>query len=179
MIAGANFGKFITARRRASGPTTGMSITDPGEPYDPNKARPAVLQPKTYPLPSLRKVWFKNKLVCDEGWSLSFSDSSWRIDRYDYYEGDRHLVLGGEGATGQMDIFLSPTLTWDNPPNLILDEQSRTRVLHNITAALQRAGFISVGSSHSVNPTPPVNRLLTFSDAHACCSMAEATSHWP
>jgi hypothetical protein len=129
-----------------------MSITESGVPFDPSKGRSAVLQPKIYPLPSLHKPWFKNKIVCDDGWSLSFSGSSWRIDTYDYYEKDRHLVLGGEGASGQMDIFLSTTLTWDDPPNLILDEPTRKRVLHNITAALQWAGY-SVGFFSLDKPT--------------------------
>jgi len=75
------------------------------------QGRSAELQPDINPLPSLHKPWFKNKIVSDEGWSLSFSGSSWRIDRYDYYEGEQHLVLGGEGAAGQMDIFLTDTLT--------------------------------------------------------------------
>jgi hypothetical protein len=102
-----------------------------------------VLQPDIYPLPALRRPWFKNKIICDEGWSLSFSGSSWRIDRYDYYEGQRHLILGGEGAAGQMDIFLDTTLVWSEPVGVVLDDETRTRVLHNITAALQWAGFRS------------------------------------
>ena len=60
--------------------------------------RAAVLQPKIHPVPALRRPWFKNKIVCDEGWSVAFSGSSWRVDRYDYYEEGKHLILGGEGA---------------------------------------------------------------------------------
>ncbi len=40
-----------------------------------------------------------------------------------------------------MDIFLNLTLFWTNPPNTPLDDETRQRVLRNITAALQWAGF--------------------------------------
>ena len=116
------------------------------------QGRPAELQPDIYPLPSLHKPWFKNKIVCDEGWSLSFSGSSWRIDRYDYFEGERHLVLGGEGAAGQMDIFLTDTLTWSEPDQVVLEDQTRTRVLRNITAALEagyRVGFFDLDQTRT------------------------------
>jgi len=43
-----------------------------------------------------------------------------------------------------MDIVLSPTLTWDDPPYVALDDQTRERVFYNITSALLWAGF-SVG----------------------------------
>jgi len=105
------------------------------------QGRSAALQPDIYPLPSLRKPWFKNRIICDEGWFLVVSGSSWRIDRYDYYEGERHLTHGGDGAAGQMDIFLEDTLTWSEPSRGILDDQTRARVLRNITAALQWAGY--------------------------------------
>src|SRR3984957_18873679 len=61
-------------------------------------ARAAVLEPKLYPVPALRRPWFKNKIICEEGWSVAFSGSSSRVDRYDYYEKGKHLILGGEGA---------------------------------------------------------------------------------
>jgi hypothetical protein len=118
-----------------------MAILTAGEPYKPNSGKTAELQPAIDPLPRLRKSWFKNKITCDEGWYLTFSGSSWRIDRYDYYENGRHLVLGGEGATGQMDIFVGPQLAWDDSPCELLDESTQWRALHNITAALQFAGF--------------------------------------
>ena len=121
-----------------------MSIANPGEPYDASKSKSAVLQLTIPPLSILRKPWFKNKIVSDDGWSLSFSGSSWRIDRYDYFEEDRHLVLGGEGASGQMDIFIYPKLKWENPPDMVLDDETAERVLYNITSALQWAGY-SVG----------------------------------
>jgi len=127
-----------------------MSILNPGESYDPTKAGSAALQPEIYPLPRLRRPWFtrpwfqRNKIICEEGWSLSFSGSSWRIDRYDYFEDERHLVLGGEGGTGQMDVFVGEEIFWEEPSGVRLDELTRQRVLHNITAALQWAGF-SVG----------------------------------
>ena len=117
-----------------------MGITTFGEPYDPKKAKTSVLQPKIYPLPVLHRPWFKNRIVCEEGWSISFSGSSWRTDKYDYYEGERHLVLGGEGAA-VMEIFIPKGMVWDDPPDVALDDQTRARVLHNITAALQWAGF--------------------------------------
>jgi hypothetical protein len=107
-------------------------------------ARAAVLQPKLYPVPALRRPWFKNKIICEEGWSVAFSGSSSRVDRYDYYEKGKHLILGGEGAAGQMDIFLNRTLTWDDPPGVAMDEKTRERVLRNITVGFQWAGF-SVG----------------------------------
>ena len=121
-----------------------MSTVKSGEPYDPSKGKSAVLQPRIPPLSVLHRPWFKNKIVSDEGWSLSFSGSSWRIDRYDYFEEGRHLALSGEGALGQMDILISPTLTWDDPPGVALDDRTRERVLYNITSAFQWAGF-SVG----------------------------------
>jgi hypothetical protein len=80
-------------------------------------------------------------VVCAEGWSLSYSGSTWRIDTYDYREGERQLILGGEGAAGQMDIFISSKLVWTNPPNTTLDQETSKRVLRNITAALQFAGY--------------------------------------
>jgi hypothetical protein len=104
-------------------------------------ARAAVLQPKIHPVPALRRPWFKNKIICDEGRSVAYSGSSWRVDRYDYYEEGKHLILGGEGAAGQMDIFLDRTLTWSDPPNVTMDEETRDRVLRNITVAFQWAGF--------------------------------------
>jgi len=66
-----------------------------------------------------------------------FSGSSWRIDRYDYFEDGKHLILGGEGACGMMEILLESDLVWDDPPYVRLDDATRERVLHNITAALQ------------------------------------------
>jgi hypothetical protein len=131
-----------------------MSILKPGEPYDARKSRSAVLQPRVPPLSVLRRPWFKNKIVSDDGWSLSFSCSSWRIDRYDYFEDGRHLVLSGEGATGQMDIVISPTLMWNDPPDVVVDDETRERVLYNITSALQWAGF-SVGFVMLDTPQTP------------------------
>jgi hypothetical protein len=121
-----------------------MTIANHGESYNPGKGRSAVLQPSAPPLSLLRRPWFKNKIVSDDGWSLSFSGSSWRIDCYDYFEEGRHLILGGEGASGQMDIFLTKTLRWNDPCDVTLDDETRGRVLYNITSALQWAGF-SVG----------------------------------
>ena len=121
-----------------------MSNRTSGELDDPSKSRSAVLQPRVPPVSVLHKPWFKNRIVSDDGWSLSFSGSSWRIDRYDYFEKDRHLVLGGEGASGQMDIVITPTLRWSDPPDVVLDDKTRERILYNITSALQWAGF-SVG----------------------------------
>ena len=121
-----------------------MTIANHGETYDPGKGRSAVLQPSVPPLSLLRRPWFKNKIVSDDGWSLAFSGSSWRIDRYDYFEEGRHLVLTGEGASGQMDIFLTRALRWNDPQDVTLDDKTRERVLYNITSALQWAGF-SVG----------------------------------
>jgi len=43
-----------------------------------------------------------------------------------------------------MEILLESDLVWDDPPYVRLDDATRERVLHNITAALQWAGF-SVG----------------------------------
>lgn len=100
-----------------------------------------MLQPDVYPVPKLHKKWFASEITCDEGWSLSFSGSS-RVDRYDYLEAGRHLILSGEGGPGQMDIFLTPTLTWSEPAGVPLEEEERARVLHNITAALQWAGYL-------------------------------------
>ena len=105
--------------------------------------RTAVVQPKVHPVPALRKSWFKNRITCEEGWSLTYSGGS-RIDRYDYFEGGKHLFLDGEGAAGQMDIFLNRTLTWDDPPGVTMDDATRERVLRNITVAFQWAGY-SVG----------------------------------
>ena len=118
-----------------------MSNRTSGELDDPSKSRSAVLQPRVPPVSVLHKPWFKNRIVSDDGWSLSFSGSSWRIDRCDYLEEDRHLVLGGEGASGQMDIVITPTLRWSDPPDVVLDDKTRERVLYNITSALQWAGF--------------------------------------
>jgi hypothetical protein len=118
-----------------------MSITNPGQPYDATKARTAVIQTEIYPLPALRKRWFKNVITCDEGWSLSYSGSSWRIDTYIYRESGRCLELGGEGAAGQMDVFIGPKMMWNDPSGVPLDDQTRNKVLHNITAALQWAGY--------------------------------------
>jgi hypothetical protein len=113
------------------------------EPYNAKKAQHAKLQPKIHPLPKLRRPWFKGgKIVCEEGWSVSYSSScSSRIDRYDYYEDGRHLGLSGEGVPEQMDIFVDSDIYWDEPERVKLDEPNRQRVLQNITAALQWAGF--------------------------------------
>jgi hypothetical protein len=51
-----------------------------------------------------------------------------------------------------MDIFLYPHLAWEDSPDKNVDELTRQRVLHNITAALQWAGF-SVGFFPMSNPT--------------------------
>ena len=121
-----------------------MGLLNQGEPYEAQNAKTSVLQPRIEPRSFLRRPWFKDKIISDDGWSISFSGSSWRIDKYDYWEGGRHLVFGGEGACGSMEVFVPARLVWDDPPNEELDEQTRTRVLENITAALQWAGF-SVG----------------------------------
>lgn len=121
-----------------------MGLLNQGEPYDTQNAKTSVLQPKIEPRSVLRRPWFKNRVVSDDGWFISFSGSSWRIDKYEYREEGHHLVLGGEGACGTMEVFVPAKLVWDDPPNEELDDQTRTRVLENITAALQWAGF-SVG----------------------------------
>jgi hypothetical protein len=121
-----------------------MSLLKPEEPYDANDAKTSVLQPKIQTRSLLRRPRFKNRIVSEEGWSISFSGSSWRIDRYDYWENGRHLVLSGEGGTGAMEVVIPQKLVWDDPPNEELDNQTRTRVLENLTSALQWAGF-SVG----------------------------------
>jgi len=121
-----------------------MSPLEFGKPYDPKGAKTSVLQPVIKPRSVLRRLWFKNKIVAEDGWSISFSGSSWRIDRYDYFEGGRHLVLGGEGASGMMEIAIPKKLAWEDPPNEELDDQTKSRVLENLTSALQWAGF-SVG----------------------------------
>jgi hypothetical protein len=51
---------------------------------------------------------------------------------------DRHCA---STFLGQMDIFLNRTITWDNPPNVAMNEETRDRVLRNITVAFQWAGF--------------------------------------
>jgi hypothetical protein len=53
-----------------------MSVINTGEPYNATRGRAAVLQPQIYPFPSLRKLWFKNTIVCDEGWSVAYSGNS-------------------------------------------------------------------------------------------------------
>ena len=131
-----------------------MTNPNRGELYDPGKGGPAILQPSVPPLSILRRPWFKNKIVSDDGWSLSFSGSSWRIDRYDYFEEGRHLVLSGEGASGRMDIFLARTLRWNHPQDVTLDDKTRERVLYNITSALQWAGF-TVGFFELDDPKAP------------------------
>jgi len=62
--------------------------------------------------------------------------------------------LSGEGASGQMDIFLTKTLSWNNPQDVTLDDKTRERVLYNITSALQWAGF-SVGFFELDDPKVP------------------------
>ena len=59
-----------------------------------------------------------------------------------------------------MDIFLSAVLVWDDPPNVALDNETRTKVLHNITAALQWAGF-SVGFFSLDEPIAHTKSSLT------------------
>lgn len=115
-----------------------MTFLKLGNPYMPTDSHSAILQSKAYPLPILRKV--KGKIICDEGWSLSVSGSTWRIDTYEYCEDGRHLVLSGEEAAGQYDIFIETTLAWDDAARTVLDDETRSRVLRNITAAIQWAG---------------------------------------
>ena len=43
-----------------------------------------------------------------------------------------------------MEVVIPQKLVWDDPPNEELDKQTRTRVLENLTSALQWDGF-SVG----------------------------------
>jgi hypothetical protein len=40
-----------------------------------------------------------------------------------------------------MDILVGSELIWDNPPGVYQDEPTRNGVLHNMSAALQWAGF--------------------------------------
>ena len=54
------------------------------------------------------------------------------------------MTFGGEGASKQMDIFLTPDLSWEDAPTQSIDEETRRVILRRITAALQWAGF-SVG----------------------------------
>ena len=122
-----------------------MSLLKPGEPYDAKGRENLCLAAEIQPRSVLRRPWFKNRIVSEEGWSISFSGSSWRIDRSnDYWEMGRHLVLGGEGGTGTMEVVIPQKLIWDDPPNEELDNETRRRVLENLTSALQWAGF-SVG----------------------------------
>jgi hypothetical protein len=104
--------------------------------------RSAVLQDQVWPVPSLRKPWFKNAIFCDdEGWSLTYSGSTWRVDRFDYRENGRLITFGGEGAVGQMDLFLPPNLAWEDAPSQSIDEATQNVILRRITGALQWAGF--------------------------------------
>jgi hypothetical protein len=113
-----------------------------GDVTDERMTRGAELQPRIYPLPTLRRPWFKRgRIICDEGWSVSYSGSSWRIDRYDYYENDRHLILSGEGGSSQMDIFIDAEMFWDDTARVRVEETDMKRVLNNLTAALQWDGF--------------------------------------
>jgi hypothetical protein len=120
--------------------------------------RAAVLQPKIHPVPALRKPWFKNKIICDEGWSVAFSGSSWRVDRSDYYEEGKHLILGGEGAAGQMDIFLNRTLAWGDPPNVAMDEETQGKSTSQYL--LRSSGLASTWDSFfsmNLSPLPSKN----------------------
>jgi hypothetical protein len=51
------------------------------------------------------------------------------------------MTFDGEGAMRQMDIFLLPTLVWEDAPTQSIDEETRKLILRRITAALQWAGF--------------------------------------
>jgi hypothetical protein len=84
-----------------------------------------------------------NTIICeDDGWSLTFSGSTWRIDTYVYRHGDRKITFGGEGATSQWDVFIPPKLTWDNGEQL--DDSVELQILNRVTEAIQSMGF-SVG----------------------------------
>jgi hypothetical protein len=124
--------------------------------------RAAVLQPKIHPVPALRRPWFKNKIICDEGWSVAFSGSSWRVDRYDYYEEGKHLILGGEGAAGQMDIF--ETVPWLGaiPPMWLW--MRRRRKEYFATLLLRSSGLASTWDSFfsmNLSPLPSKNGSST------------------
>jgi len=73
-----------------------MAFVKASTPYEPSHAKTAVIRPTIYDAPPLRKLWFKNKIVCEQGWSLSYSGSTWRIDTYDYCEEGRQLILGAK-----------------------------------------------------------------------------------
>jgi hypothetical protein len=99
----------------------------------------------------LGRPWFvkpllrRNTVACDdEGWSLTFSGSSWHMDRYEYSECGRTITFGGEGAAGRWDIFIPPQLAWDDARAEPLDDATRDRILKRVTAAIQWLGF-SVG----------------------------------
>jgi hypothetical protein len=96
-----------------------------------------------------------NIILCeDEGWSLKFSGSSWRVDRYEYRQNDRTITFGGEGgATSQSDIFIPPKLVWDDGKSETLDDDMESQVLKRITMALQWMGF-SVGFFY-ISPDDP------------------------
>lgn len=113
--------------------------------------RAAVVQPVILPRPRMIRLRlglfrFKgNTILCeDEGWSLKFSGSSWRIDCYEYQQNDRMITFGGEGATSQWDVFIPPKLLWDDGDRETLDDYMESQVLNRITMALQWMGF-SVG----------------------------------
>ena len=106
----------------------------------------AILQPEIFPRPNLirpRKGFFKgNTIVCkDEGWSLTFSGSSWRIDCYKYQQNEKTITLGGEGTASQWDIFIPPKLRWDDVGDEPLDDFTEAQIQRRITVALQWIGL--------------------------------------
>ena len=100
--------------------------------YEPGRAKTAPIQPTIYDAPPSANCGSRTKsFVSEDGHRLS--GSTWRIDTYEYCEEARQLILGGEGAAGQMDIFLTAKLFWTIPPNTPLDEETSHRVLRNIS----------------------------------------------
>jgi hypothetical protein len=72
---------------------------------------------------------------------LTFSGSSWRIDCYEYRQGNQTITFGGEGgSTVQLDINIPPNLYWDADRQNPLDSVQESQVLRRITAAIQSMG---------------------------------------
>jgi hypothetical protein len=104
-----------------------------------------------------------NTILCeDEGWSLKYSGSSWRIDCYEYRQDSRVITFGGEGATSQWDIFIPRKLQWGDGAHENLDDYAESFVLARITVALQWLG-VSVGFFFIDETDPRITYRQLFS----------------
>ena len=101
--------------------------------YEPGRAKTAPIQPTIYDAPPSANCGSRTKSFVSEDGHCLTPAALGGSTRTSIAKRRDSSSWGGEGAAGQMDIFLTAKLFWTIPPNTPLDEETSHRVLRNIS----------------------------------------------